>query len=58
MSRGWEEDHIVFAGKLRSGLATQPVRWTLKRAATEMITTFEKGVGGAWGIEAVERCQP
>jgi hypothetical protein len=57
-SRGWEGDHITFAGKLHSGLATQPVRWTVKRALTDIITTFEKEVGGAWGIEAVERCQP
>jgi hypothetical protein len=57
-SRGWEGDHITFAGTMHSGLDTRSMRWALKRSATEIIETYEKEVDGVWSTEAVERCQP
>jgi hypothetical protein len=57
-ARGWQGDHIVFSGEMHSGLSTRPMRWTIRRAANEIVQTFEKEVDGAWGTEAVERCQP
>ena len=57
-ARGWQGDHIVFSGEMHSGLSTRPMRWTIHRAANKLVQTFENEVDGAWGTEAVERCQP
>jgi hypothetical protein len=57
-SPGWREGAIVFAGEMHSGLSTIPLRWTAKRAPSEIIFIFEQQVNGAWGTVGVERCQP
>jgi hypothetical protein len=57
-ARSWQGDHIVFNGEMHSGLNTRPMRWTIRRAINEIVQTFETEVDGAWGTQAVERCQP